>query len=547
MLKEIVINRNKIRQGMEDVEKTLLEFKVSKKVLIKNVLAIEDVVVKMFEKSEEDTLSIRFRSIFDMVSLRIKCKGEKFSLQELEDDYGLEEEDIELKEVVNKYMTRIIGDDISVYNRNGINNCKINISKSKYLALFKILAALVLGILVGWLIELCLPTTIVGGISENIFSSISTLFLNAIKMIVGPLVLFSMASSVADFSDLAALGKIAIKVICGYIITSIIAIGVGLGVYHLFPIGDSSISSLVTNQAAETIARGKDLSISIKDLIVNIIPSDSINPLLNSDMLQIIFIGVILGIAVSGISNKHPKAKDAVVCINDIFSRITTIIISFMPVAVFCSMAKMVIDLDMKSFAKVAVWLPVNYLGFFIMIIAYSILLLLITRLNPFKYLKAFFPVIVTAFSLSSSNATMPYTMKCCDEKLGVPKRMYSFSIPLGATINMDGSCITLMVTCLFMAKIFGVTLTASSLISLIIAIMAFSIGAPGVPGSVLVGLSLLLPQIGVPAESVSIVLGIYSICCMGQTAVNVCGDGVVTTIVASLEKVLDKEKYNSN
>ena len=545
MTREIIVNRNKISQGMEEVERTLSNFNVSKDTLIKSMLAIEDVVVKMFENSGEDTLLIKFRSVFDMVSLRIKCRGEEFSVQDLVEDFGID--DVELRDFVNQYMARIMGDNISIYNRSGINNCKINISKSKYLALFKILAGLVLGLLVGWLLELCLPSTIVAGISDNILSSISTLFLNAIKMVVAPLVLFSMASSVADFSDLAALGKIAIKVISGYILTSIIAIGVGLGVYNLFPIGDSSLSSLVTNQAAETIARGKDVSISIKDLIVNIIPSDSINPLLNSDMLQIIFIGVILGIAISGISNIHPKAKDAVICLNDIFSKITTMIIGFMPLAVFCSMAKMVIDLDMNSFAKVAAWLPVSFIGFFIMIVMYSILLFVFTRLNPFKFLKAYFPVIATAFSLASSNATMPYSMKCCDEKLGIPKKLYSFSIPLGATINMDGSCITMIVTCLFMAKIFGITLTTSSLISLIIAIIAFSIGAPGIPGSVLVGLSLLLPQIGVPAESISIILGIYSINCMGQTAVNVCGDGVVTTIVASLEKMLDIEKYNSN
>lgn len=545
MIKEIIVNRNKISQGMEEVERTLSNFNVSKDTLIKSMLAIEDVVVKMFENSGEDTLLIKFRSVFDMVSLRIKCRGEEFSVQDLVEDFGID--DVELRDFVNQYMARIMGDNISIYNRSGINNCKINISKSKYLALFKILAGLVLGILVGWLLELCLPSTIVAGISDNIFSSISTLFLNAIKMVVAPLVLFSMASSVADFSDLAALGKIAIKVISGYILTSIIAIGVGLGVYNLFPIGDSSLSSLVNNQAAETIARGKDVSISIKDLIVNIIPSDSINPLLNSDMLQIIFMGVILGIAISGISNIHPKAKDAVICLNDIFSKITTMIIGFMPLAVFCSMAKMVIDLDMNSFAKVAAWLPVCYIGFCIMIVAYSVLLFVFARLNPFKFLKAFFPVIATAFSLSSSNATMPYSMKCCDEKLGIPRRLYSFSIPLGATVNMDGSCVTMMVTCLFMAKIFGITLTTSSLISLIIAIIAFSIGAPGIPGSVLVGLALLLPQIGVPAESVSIILGIYSINCMGQTAINVCGDGAITTIVASFEKMLDTEKYNSN
>lgn len=547
MLKEIIVDKRKISQGMDAIKAVLIDANVANRDLLRNLLAIEDLVVMMLEKSETDSITIKIRTLFDSVTLKMKSKGERFNLEELRDNYGIEEDDVELRAVVDRYMSRILGDDISISNRDGINNCTIRISKSRYATLIKTLGGLILGLLVGEILKAIAPVAIATGISETLFASISNMFMNALKLIVGPLVFFSMAASVADFSDLAALGKIAIKIVCGYLMTSLIAVGIGFGVYNIFPIGDSSLAAMVSDSAAETIARGENLTISIKDLIVNIIPSDYVSPLLNSDMLQIIFLGAILGIAIAGLAGQYPSAKKAVICLNDIFSRITSIIIGFMPVAVFCSMAKMVIEIDFGSIAKIAAWIPVNYIGFVLMIMMYILLLFLFTRLNSFKFIKKFFPVMITAFSLSSSNATMPYTIKCCEEKLGISKKLYSFSIPLGATINMDGSCITLMVSCLFMAKIFGVTVTSSMLLSLIISIMAFSIGAPGVPGSALVGLSIMLPQIGVPAEGVSIIMGIYSIVCMGQTVVNVTGDAVVTTVVSKLEKLIDVKKYNAD
>ena len=151
----------------------------------------------------------------------------------------------------------------------------------------------------------------------------------------------------------------------------------------------------------------------------------------------------------------------------------------------------------------------------------------------------------VTAFTLSSSNAALPTSVKQCDE-MGVSKNVYSFSLPLGATINMDGSCISLMITSLFMAKIFGIPVTGSVLTTIIIAIMVLSVGTPGVPGGNLVCMTLLLPQIGVPAEAVSLVMGLYPVMGMMQTCANVTGDAVVTTIVAKQENLLDMKKYNS-
>ena len=231
---------------------------------------------------------------------------------------------------------------------------------------------------------------------------------------------------------------------------------------------------------------------------------------------------------------------------NGLMSKITAVIISFMPIAVLCSMTKMIVTIDMSNIMSVFAWVPVCYLGHFMMIAVYMLLMVVLTGLNPLKFLKKFSGVMLTGFSTASSNATMPSSMKACDEKLGIASRIYSFSIPLGATINMDGSCVTLIITVFYMARIFGVEINGSELFTIFMMIMVLSMGAPGVPGGNLICISILLPCIGIPSDAIGIIMGVYSLVGMSQTMTNVTGDAIVTTIIASSEKAVDLDIYNA-
>ena len=262
-------------------------------------------------------------------------------------------------------------------------------------------------------------------------------------------------------------------------------------------------------------------------------------------MLQLIFMATILGMAAAVLSSSKPGLRKALGTLNAAFSMITGKLVAFIPLVVFCSMAKMMIAMDLSKLANVLVWVPVIYAGDILMIGIYLLLLTLLARVNPLKFLSKYYPAMVAAFTFASSNAALPSSVKQCDE-MGVSSRVYSFSLPLGATINMDGSCITLMISALFMARIFGIPATGGVLLSLFIAIMVLSVGSPGVPGGNLVCLALLIPQIGVPAEAISLVKGLYPLVSMMQTCANVTGDAVVTTIVARSEGLLDEKKYNA-
>lgn len=550
MNKKIVLQANKseIANGVEFIRSVLLEKKVPKRDVASTLLTAEEALAKMIENCphETGTVKLQVKSLFGNITIHMSGNGEKVQLSDLKSVYDFsDEEDPEILSVKQNLVNKVLGDNITIGSRRGVNVVDIKVKVSKYRQLLLTLAAMVLGIITGIIMKIWVPADITETISGNIFQSVYTMFLNALKMIVGPLVFFSIASSIADFGDLKALGRIVGKVIGCYLVTSVIAIGVGLLVFQILPIGNPSLRDAV-GEASSALTSGNDMSLSIKDTIINIIPSDYISPFLNSNMLQLIFMAALLGIGASKLSEKESGFRKAIVSAYAVFSNITTMIISIMPIVVFCSMAKMVISMDTKNLLRVIAWVPVNYVGYLMMIAMYLLLLLFVGRMNPLKFIRGFYPAMLTAYTLASSNATMPTSIKQC-EKLGIAKQIYSFSIPLGATINMDGSCITQVLTVLFIARIYGISLTGSAILTLVVAILALSVGAPGVPGSALICISMLLPQIGIPAEAVGLIVGIYMVASMGQTCTNVTGDAVVTTLVAKSEKMIDLEKYNEN
>ncbi len=526
---------------------SLKKHKVSRRDILRAMIAAEDVLVKLLECAPAGaTVTIEATGRLGGVTLRLNAQGTPFDAGEIGAQlYNSNEtdHDAEASEVIRTMLKKLLGDSLECQNRHGVNHVTMRVKRSPYASLINTLIALTLGLGTGFLLKALLPGA-ASAVSDNVFTPVYTMFMNALKLIVGPLVFCSVASSIADFSDLKALGRIAARVVGLYLITSVLAIGVGLLTYRVFPIGNPSLASAVTDAASATIAKSEGVSISLRDTLMGIVPTDIITPFQKSDMLQLIFMATILGMAAAILPSSESGLRKALNTLNRVFSLITSKLVAFIPLVVFCSTAKMMISMNLSNLAGVLVWVPVIYVADMVMIGVY-LLLAQLARLNPLKFLSKYYPAMVTAFTLSSSNATLPSSVKQC-EAMGVSSRVYSFSLPLGATINMDGSCISLIISALFMARIFGVPVTGSVLLSLFIAIMALSVGSPGVPGGNLVCLALLIPQIGIPAEAISLVMGLYPLVGMMQTCANVTGDAVVSTIVAKREGLLDEKKYNA-
>ena len=540
---------SEIQKGVDYVQNELRKRKVPQKEIVRTLLTTEDVLAKLIETATED-ISISVTGFLGSAEIRLSAKGKSIAVSDIKSSFlsdidGVDADNVELNAFIRRLVEKLFGENLSIKNEYGVNKAVIRAKKSPFRSLLITVSALIVGAAVGLGMQHFLPAAVSKAVSANIFTPIYSMFMNALKMVVAPLVFCSVASALADFSDLKALGRMAVKIVCFYLLTSMLAIGVGYVTYQIFPIGDSSLVASVTDAAVSTIAKGQGVKISIRDTLVNIIPNNIITPFQKSDMLQLIFMAVVLGVASASLSNKFPSLRNALALANKLFSKITTAIVTFIPLIVFCSMAKMMLSMKLENFMSVIVWLPTIYAGCFLMIVVYFLLMLIFARVNPLKFLGKFYPAMFSAYTLAASNPALPSSIKQCDE-MGVSKNVYSFSLPLGATINMDGSCISLMITSLFMAKIFGIPVTGSVLTTIIIAIMVLSVGSPGVPGGNLVCMTLLLPQIGVPAEAVSLVMGLYPVMAMMQTCANVTGDAVVTTIVAKQENLLDMEKYNS-
>ena len=545
---EIDLKLEKIPETIEYIRSALVKRKVEKKEIARTLLTAEDVLAKMMESAPEGTqVWVSVGGLFGNVDIRLSAWGEPFDSNDIEQNLLLGQalEDEEANDVIRRMINRLYEDNLRIVNEHGYNRAVIRAKTSQLRSLFLTLLALAGGIAAGLLFKVLLPENIGKFITSNIFTPVYTMFMSALKMMIGPLVFCSVASSIADFSDLKALGKIAGKIVMFYMFTSVLAMMVGFCAHHIFPIGSPELASAVTDASADIIARGKTMNFSIKDTIVNIIPQNIISPFQNADMLQIIFMAVVMGMAAAALSKKMPQVKNTLVVLNSVCIKIITTVVTFIPVVVFCALAKMVISIDISHLLNVFVWVPVIYFGDMLMICAYMILLLTVGGLNPIKFLKKFSVAMVTAFSCSSSSATLPTSVKQAEE-MGISKSVYSFSLPLGATINMDGTCLELMITTLFMAKIFGITVTGSVLLSIFISIMVLSVGAPGAPGSGLICITVLASQIGVPAEAVTLVMGLYPLIDMMGTCTNVTGDAVGTVIVARRTQLLDLEKYNS-
>ncbi len=542
---ELKVDIAEIPRAIEFLDQVFSGHKIHKKNIIRSKLAAEEIIRTMIRKADEDTkIIISAGNFLGECRVNFHSKGEAFSADDIVSCMLFETDDSwdeEANDVIHQMFRKVFSDDVSIRHQKGVNKATLRVHRSAYTGIILTLAMAFLGILTGLLLQLYVPKTISDAIIGNLFVPVYSLFMNALKMIVGPLVFCSIAASIADFGNLKALGKIAMRVVGLYLLTSVIAIGIGFLTYSIFPIGDTSLAI----STAEALASGSGMSISLVDTLVNIVPKNIIEPFIDSDMMQIIFLAVSMGMVSSAISEKAPMLKEFLNTMNLAFSKFTTVIITGIPIIVFCAMAKMMATMDLKNLLHAIFWIPVIYAGDLLMICVYCVLLLLFTGLNPLVFLKKYLPAMISAFTLSSSNAALPSSMKACDE-MGVSKKIYSFSLPLGSTINMDGSCITLMITALFFTKIFGIPVTGSVLLSLFISIMVLSVGSPGVPGGVLVCITILVPEIGIPAEAASIVMGMYPLVGMMQTCANVTGDAVVSTIVAKKENELDLEKFYS-
>lgn len=540
-------NRSEVERALNYVESGLEKLKSNRHdFATAMVMAEESIVMLMEHTSEHGEIEITFRRIFDGASLNISAAGEAFDLAEsgsFAGDISGGGLDRDTENAIRGMILRARADIFRYKNKARRNTIQIIVKRADRMQLYLTLGALFLSVVLGTLFKMFLPQEVQDGLNTHLLTPVKTMFLNALKMIIGPVVFFSIVSCLSQFDSLRDLGKIGAKVMGMYLFTTLIAVVVGVGVFFTVRPGNAALSSLVTDAADSAIQAASAAQISILDTVVGIVPSNFVKPFLETNMLQIIFMAVVCSAAVGMIGDYSKPLRDFFESCNMLFLKITTLIVKFIPLAVLCSMTSLVMMTGTDMFLAIMGFLGTFLLGLAVMICVYCLLVFLIGKLNPVIFLKKHMPVMLTNFSLASSNAAMPFNIKSC-RNLGVSQKVCAFSIPLGATVNMDGSCIYMAVAGLFLAKVFGIEPDGAAMFSMIFSIIVLSVGAPGIPGSGLVCLSVLLVQLGVPAEAISLIMGIDSLLGMFRVAINSTGDVAVSLIVAKTEGLLNMEKY---
>ena len=391
----------------------------------------------------------------------------------------------------------------------------------------KIFIGLVLGAITGLIL----------GEKAVYLKPLGTLFLNMINMIIVLLILASMTVGITSIHDPKKLGRVGGKTIGIYLLTTLIAITVGLVLANVFQVGDGLGLKAVVETETKTP--------SISDIILSIIPSNPIVAMVNGNILQIIVFAVFLGIAINFSGPKGKPLLHFMESLADVMYRLTSIVMEFSPVGVFGIMAWVTGTFGIGLLVPLLKFLGVYYLAcLFQLFVVYGALLKGVGRLQLWPFFKGMGDAVMMAFSTCSSAATLPVAMHCVQENLGVSKNISSFVLPLGITMNMNGGAIFQSMSAIFVAKAYGIPLDLYSYVTLVLTTVFSAIGTAGIPGGGLIMLSAVLTSVGLPLEGLAILAGIDRLRDMMTTVLNIMGDAAVTVLIAKQEGELNEQQY---
>ena len=357
---------------------------------------------------------------------------------------------------------------------------------------------------------------------------IGTIFLNLLKFIVVPLVLFSIMAGILSMNNISKVGRLGLRALLYFMATTLFAVTLGLVIPSLL----KDFFPLIQIHADATAGNVEVPHLSVMDQIVGIFPSNIIAPVSSMAMMQVIVIALFFGIAMVHIGEKGEMARKVTLSFNDVVCKILEYIMALAPIGVFCMMTPVVVDNGPSVLGSYAALLILAYLCFAIHAgVVYSSAVGLLGGMSPLKFFKGMQAAMLFAFSSDSSVATLPYTMQCA-EKLGVNKDVSRFVLSLGATINMDGVAIYLGVTSVFMAACCGIDLTMNQYMAIAFASTVASIGTPGIPGGSLALMAMVFASAGIPVECVAVAAGIDRIIDMGRTVMSITGDASCAVVV---------------
>ena len=371
--------------------------------------------------------------------------------------------------------------------------------------------------------------------ATNFIKPFGTIFLNLVKFIVVPIVLFSIMCGIISMKDIRKVGSIGLKTVVFYLCTTAFAVTIGL-------IGGNLFKGLFPVIATTDLSYEAKEATSFMDTLVNIFPSNFFKPLVDANMLQVIVMAVLLGFSIILVGEKNARVVSAFNDLNDIFMKCMELILKLSPIGVFCLLCPIIATNGTAIIGSLAMVLLTAYICYvFHAVLVYSLSVRAMGGMSPAKFFKGMMPAIIFAFSSASSVGTLPINLDCT-QKLGAKREVASFVLPLGATINMDGTAIYQGVCAIFIASCYGIQLTLPQMLTIVLTATLASIGTAGVPGAGMVMLAMVLTSVGLPVDGIALVAGVDRIFDMGRTTVNITGDAACAIVVSNIEQKREKK-----
>jgi Na+/H+-dicarboxylate symporter len=535
---KLVLSKNTFSETMNWLEQELCKAKISQKEILTAQLLLEETFLRLSEGAgnpEDFSVTVALRRRFGDISLLLEANGEPYNPMVEMTEVNEEEEDAYGLAVLKAHRNQV-----GYSRKNGKNLVSIKVHESSTKDARNTFIGIVLGIVCGILLKGNMSAAVLDHISVTMAGSVLKMFMNALSMTIGPMIFISVIAGITNMSNAADIGRMGGKLIVFSLVKlfccTVVAVVFGL---LFFAEGLPGLAEAIPQQALVTKP-----GLSLLDIITGIIPANLIQPFSTGNVLQMLFLACLFGVFINRAGEQAQAAKALIEFLNVLFMDIMNVVVKFIPVVVFFSMMQFMLTTGTDALVSLGIVFVAHALDTVLVIFVSGLFVALAGSLSPVPFLKKVLAFAPVPFSLNSSNACIPLTLKLCSEKLGVDSRLAMFSIPVGLQFNMNGSNFYITMLAVLMARSLGLELNLNVLVTLTVSAFLISVTMAGCPGSGIIALCTVFETVGIPTAAVAIFLPIESIVGMFSTVSNVTSDVASTMMLASSEKQLDKDVY---
>ena len=536
----VVLSNSTFTETMGWLEQELSRAKISQKEILTAQLLLEETFLRLSKGAgnpADFSVTVTLHRRFGDISMRLESLGEQYNPlvemtevnEEKEDAYGLA-------------ILKAHREEVGYSRKNGKNLVSIRIHKSASKDFRNTVIGIALGIVCGILLKETVSADALEQINVTLAGSALRMFMNALSMTIGPMIFISVIAGITHMSNATDVGRIGGKLIMLSLVKLFVCtvLGVVFGLLF-FSDGLSGLAAAVPQQDMDVKP-----GLSLLDMITGIIPANLIQPFATGNVLQMLFLACFFGIIVNRAGERANVVKELIEFFNFFFMDVMNVVVKFIPFVVFCSMVQLMLTTGTDALLSLGIVLAANAFGMALIVLASGLFVTLAGKISPVPFLRKALTFAPIPFSLNSSNACIPMTLKFCAEKLGVDSRLAMFSIPVGLQFNMNGSSFYTAMIAVLMARSLGVGLNLNTLVTLTVSTFLVSVTMAGCPGSAIIGLSTVFEAVGIPTAAVALFLPIDSPAGMFRTVGNVTSDVASTMMLACSEKKVDKETYTA-